>query len=74
MDKIHSYKLVKSDDADHLEKTINNYITEGWQPYGNTIVYFYTKENLPIFVQPLVMYFAEYNRLNRSKTPSVGFR
>ena len=42
MKKIYEYKLLQDKCINHMNKRVNEYIKEGWQPYGSPS---YSKES-----------------------------
>ena len=52
MKEIIAYKTIEKNTIDTLDRTMNNLIKKGWQPFGNVIMnYHYNK-----FIQVLVKF------------------
>ena len=39
MDKIINYEMVESSSAEDLERLVKLYIKDGWEPYGNPVIF-----------------------------------
>jgi len=55
MKKITEYKILEDDFRENLVKMVNQSIGEGWQPYGDLIVYVLSNTSY-FFCQAMIKY------------------
>ena len=51
--KITEYKIIEDDFKKNVEELVNQAIADGWQPYGNLVVYILPSNNSCWYVQAM---------------------
>lgn len=54
--RIIKYKTIKWSSVSELDKNVQSYIEQGWQPYGNIVVEDGASTYSKLYIQVMVMY------------------
>jgi hypothetical protein len=44
------YKIIQSERLSSLERDVNRYLKDGWEPFGNIVIH----NNFSLYIQPII--------------------